>query len=106
MADEVELAMVMGAFEARSGREADLAAALAKYVVLTRDRDDCRNVDLVASTLHPGRLVVVEKWVSPASARAHLDAAETVEMAEAARDLLARPPDLDLLEAISAQDLE
>jgi quinol monooxygenase YgiN len=106
MADEVELAMVVGAFEARSGREADLAAALAKYVVLTRNRDDCRNVDLMASTLHTGRLVVVEKWVSPDAARAHLDAVETVEMAEAARNLLARPPDLDLLEAISAQDLE
>ncbi|HEX6311286.1 MAG TPA: antibiotic biosynthesis monooxygenase [Acidimicrobiia bacterium] len=106
MPDEVELAMVVGVFEARSGREAELAAALAKYVVLTRNRGDCRNVDLVASTVNPGRLVVVEKWVSPRAARAHLDAAETVEMARTARDLLARPPDLDLLEAISAQDLE
>jgi quinol monooxygenase YgiN len=106
MPDEVELAMVVGAFEARSGREADLAAALAKYVVLTRNRDDCRNVDLVASTTYPGRVVVVEKWVSPAAARAHLDAAETVEMAQSVKELLAGPPDLDLLEAISAQDLE
>ena len=106
MADEVELSMVLGVFEARTSREADLAATLAKYVVLTRNRPECRNVDLIASTLHPGRLVVAEKWVSPAAARDHLDAAETVEMANTVRDLLARPPDLDLLEAISAQDLE
>jgi quinol monooxygenase YgiN len=106
MPDEVELAMVTGVFDARTGREAELAAALAKYVVLTRNRDGCRNVDLVASTLHAGRLTVVEKWVSPGAARAHLDADETVEMASTVLDLLARPPDLDLLEAISAQDLE
>jgi quinol monooxygenase YgiN len=50
--------------------------------------------------------VVIEKWESADDARAHLDAAETVEMAQAARDLLAAPPDLDLYESISAQDLE
>ncbi len=98
--------MVVGTFEARTGREAELAAALAKYVVLTRRRGDCRNVDLVASALHPGRVVVLEKWSSPESARAHLDADETVEMATTLRDLLARPPDIDLLDSISAHDLE
>jgi quinol monooxygenase YgiN len=106
MPDDIELAVVVGTFEARTGREEELAATLAKYVVLTRRRGDCRNVDLVASVLHPGRLVVVEKWVTPDAARGHLDALETVEMAEAVRDLLARPPDLDLLESVSAQDLE
>ena len=98
--------MVVGAFEAQAGREEALAAALAKYVVLTRRRPQCRNVDLVASVVHGGRLVVVEKWESADAARTHLDAAETVEMATEAKELLARPPDLDLLESISAQDLE
>jgi quinol monooxygenase YgiN len=74
--------------------------------VLTRRRPHCRNVDLVASGSRPGRLVVIEKWESADDARAHLDAAETVEMATAARDVLAGPPDLDLFESISAQDLE
>jgi quinol monooxygenase YgiN len=50
--------------------------------------------------------VVIEKWESADDARAHLDAAETVEMATSARDVLAGPPDLDLFESISAQDLE
>lgn len=98
--------MVIGTFEARTGREPDLAAALATYVVLTRHRDDCRNVDLVASAVHRGRLVVVEKWASPGSARAHLDADETVDMATVVKDLLARPPEIDLLDSISAHDLE
>ncbi len=98
--------MVVGTFEARTGREPELAAALAKYVVLTRHRDECRNVDLVASAVHPGRLLVLEKWDSPGHARAHLDAEETVEMATTVRNLLARAPEIDLLDSISAHDLE
>jgi quinol monooxygenase YgiN len=103
---EIDLAVVIGRFEARTSRHGDLAAILAKYVVLTRRRSACRNVDLVASASHPGRLVVIEKWESADDARAHLDATETVEMAHAARDVLAGPPDLGLYESISAQDLE
>jgi quinol monooxygenase YgiN len=103
---DLELAVVIGTFEPRTGRQGELAAVLAKYVVLTRRRPPCRNVDLVASGSNSGRLVVIEKWESADDARAHLDAAETVEMAQSARDLLAGPPDLDLYESISAQDLE
>ena len=105
MAD-LELAVVIGSFEARTGRASDLGAVLAKYVVLTRRDPHCRNVDLVASSSRPGRVVVIEKWESADDARAHLDAPETVEMATTARDMLAGPPDLDLYESISAQDLE
>ena len=39
---------------ARSGREADLAGVLAKYVVVTRNAPGCRNVDLAASIAVPG----------------------------------------------------
>ncbi len=103
---DLELAVVIGIFQARTGREADVAEVLAKYVVLTRRQPACRNVDLVASGSRPGRFVVIEKWESADGARAHLDAAETVEMAEAARGVLAGAPDLDLFDSISAQDLE
>jgi quinol monooxygenase YgiN len=103
---DLELAVVIGSFEARTGRQGALAAVLAKYVVLTRRRPSCRNVDLVASGSNSARVVVIEKWESADDARAHLDAPETVEMAQAARELLAGPPDLDLYESISAQDLE
>jgi quinol monooxygenase YgiN len=106
VADEIELAVLVGRFEAVPGREEALAGVLAKYVVLTRHQPQCRNVDLVASVLHPGRYVVIEKWSTPDGPRAHLDHPETVEMAESARPLLAAAPDLDLCEAVSAQDLE
>ena len=82
-----------------------LVPVLAKYVVLTRMHPGCRNVDLCASVTTPGRLLVVEKWESPSAQRAHFDSDDMVEMAQACRGLLAAPPDIDLLEGISAHDL-
>jgi quinol monooxygenase YgiN len=102
-ADEVELTVVILRFEAADPEA--LLSVLAKYVVLARGHPGCRNIDLVASVTHPGRLVVVQKWSSPEAQRAHFDSADMVEMAEACRGLLAQPPDIDLLEAISAHDL-
>jgi quinol monooxygenase YgiN len=104
--EDVEIWVVAGLYQARSGREADLGAVLARYVVLTRGVDGCRNVDLVASAGTPGRFLVIEKWEDADAQRAHLDAEIMVEMATAATPLLAGAPDLDLYEAISAYDLE
>jgi quinol monooxygenase YgiN len=106
MTDDVEIWVVAGRFQARSGREAELAGVLATYVVLTRGVDGCRNVDLVASAGTPGKFLVIEKWDDPDAQRAHLDAPVMVDMATAATPLLAGAPDLDLYEAISAHDLE
>ncbi|MGZ8734109.1 MAG: putative quinol monooxygenase [Acidimicrobiia bacterium] len=105
MAEDVELSIVAGSFSARSGREADLAAVLAKYVVVTRNAPGCRNVDLAASITTPGRFLVVEKWDDADAQAAHLDSDEMVEMAKAASGMLTGPPDLDLFAAISAHDL-
>jgi len=102
---EVELSVVLAVFEARTGRVEALAALLANYVVVTRRASDCRNVDLVASVIEPGRFVVVEKWGSPEAQRAHMDAPETVALAQECRDLLSSPPRFDLCEAVSAHDL-
>ena len=82
-----------------------LLGVLAKYVVLTRMHDGCRNVDLCASVTMPGRYLVIEKWATATAQRAHLDSAAMVEMAEACRGLLTGPPDVDLLEGVSAHDL-
>jgi quinol monooxygenase YgiN len=49
--------------------------------------------------------VLIEKWESPDVQRAHFDSPEMVEMAEAAVPLLESPPDIDLLEGLSAHDL-
>ena len=100
---EVELTLVT--MEFRSERPEALMPVLAKYVVLSRGHPGCRNIDLCASIAAPGRYVIIEKWDSPEAQQAHFDSAEMVEMARACTGLLTAPPDIDLLEGISAHDL-
>lgn len=82
-----------------------LRPLLAKYVVMARDEPGCRNVDLLTSATTAGRYVVVAKWDSPEAQRTHFDGAVMVELAEGCRGLLSRPPEIDLLDPISAHDL-
>lgn len=100
---EVELTLVT--MEFRTAKPEALMPVLAKYVVLSRGHDGCRNIDLCASVATPGRFVVIEKWDSPEAQQAHFDSPEMVEMARACTGLLSAPPAIDLLEGISAHDL-
>jgi quinol monooxygenase YgiN len=101
----VELAVVAGVFDARPGREAELGAVLARYVVVSRGHPGCRNIDLVTSLTTPGRFLVYEKWESPAHQRSHLGSQAMTELAGSATPLLSAPPELGLYEAVSAHDL-
>lgn len=103
--DDVDLAVVAGTFEAIPGREEELAAVLARYVVLSRGHAGCRNIDLVASLTEPGRFLVYEKWESLDDQRAHMESYDMSEMAAAALPLLARAPDLGLFAGVSAHDI-
>jgi quinol monooxygenase YgiN len=96
--------MVTMAFDATD--PARLQAVLARYVVLSRGHAGCRNIDLALSTTHPDRFVVVQKWETSAHQRAHFDSDDMVEMARSCEGLLASPPQIDLLEPISAHDLQ
>src|SRR5215475_427477 len=102
MADEVDLTIVSMRFHAAD--RAQLEAVLARYVVASRGHSGCRNIDLCASVSHPGRYLVVEKWESPEAQRAHFDSDEMVAMAKACEGILAEPPDIELLAAVSAHD--
>ena len=106
MAGEVEIAVLTAVFTARPERESELAAVLARYVVLTRGEPGCRNVDLLTSATESGKFVVIEKWETPGDARSHLDTELMTAMASAAIPLLAGPPAIDLLDTISAHDLD
>jgi quinol monooxygenase YgiN len=100
---EPELTLVTMVFDAADVDR--LQAVLAKYVVMSRGHPGCRNIDLCASATHPARFVIVQKWESPDAQRTHFDSSEMVEMAESCRGLLTGPPAIDLLETISAHDL-
>lgn len=103
---EVQISVVAGLFQARSGKEAELAATLARYVVLTRSVTGVRNVDLVTSASTTGRFLIVEKWDDADAQRSHLDSDAMVTMATQSGPLLTQLPDLELYDVISAHDLE
>lgn len=103
MAEDVEIVVVTMAFDA-TDLDA-LLSVLAKYVVLSRGHEGCRNIDLCASVTKPERVVIVQKWESSEAQAAHFDSPEMVEMAQACLGLLSAPPEIDLLEGISAHDL-
>ena len=103
MPDEVELTIVTMQF--RTDRPEALMPVLSKYVVLSRGHAGCRNIDLCASVANPGRFTIIEKWETPEAQRVHFDSPDMVEMATACTGLLSAPPDIDLLEGISAHDL-
>ena len=101
----IELTVMMGVFDAAAGREEDLAAVLARYVVVSRTEEGCRNIDLVASMLTPGRFVVYEKWESPDAQATHMTGETMAQLVEGVSVLLSGPPDLGLFLAVSAHDL-
>jgi quinol monooxygenase YgiN len=101
--ESVETALLT--MELDAADPAVLAPVLAKYVVVTRGQDGCRNVDLCTSTTQPGRFVVISKWPTPDGPRRHLDSPAAVEMAKGCEGLLTRAPRIDLLEGVSAHDL-
>jgi quinol monooxygenase YgiN len=102
----VDLTIVTMTFDTSGpGSAEQLVEILAKYVVVSRMHPGCRNIDLCASVTSNGRLVVIEKWESPAAQRAHFDSEAMVEMAQSCRPLLVGPPAIELLDGISAHDL-
>ncbi len=104
--DDLELTVVTLSLDAiDEAASAQLMSVLAKYVVVSRGQDGCRNIDLVSSVTQPNRFLLVQKWDSPATQQAHFDSADMVEMAQACRGLLSRPPTVELWEVMSAHDL-
>lgn len=103
MSEEIDLTIVTMSFDASDPER--LLAVLAKYVVVSRGHAGCRNIDLAASTTHPGRILVIEKWETPADQARHFDSDEMVAMAAACNGLLTKAPDIELLAPISAHDL-
>ena len=103
MTNDVDMVMVTMDFSTND--PSALAPILAKYVVMSRGHDGCRNIDLCSSTTTPGRLTIIQKWESLEAQRLHFDSPDMVEMAEASYGLLTGPPRMDLLDPISAHDL-
>ncbi len=103
MADDVRLTVVTLRFQATD--PGALLAILSKYVVVSRMHPGCRNIDLCGSATEPGALLLIEKWETPTAQQAHFDSPDMVEMARSCAGLLARAPQVDLWDGLSAHDL-
>lgn len=103
--DDQSMAVVVGTFDARPGQGREVGALLARYAVMSRREEGCRNIDLVASLTTPERFLVYEKWESLPAQAEHLSSPAFRELAETVAPLLDRPADFGLYEAISAHDL-
>ncbi len=101
--DDAEITLVTIRFQTTDPER--LLGVLAKYVVLSRQHQGCRNMDLTASVTTAGRFVVIQKWDGPESQQTHFNSGEMIEMAEACSGILDFPPEIDLLEGLSAHDL-
>jgi quinol monooxygenase YgiN len=106
LAADLDIAVVTATFDAAPGHVEPLLAALSRYVVLTRNVRECRNVDLVASVTQRGRFLVIEKWDSADAVQAHLDSELMADMAREVLPTLASKPAIDLYDTISAHDLD
>lgn len=101
--DREDLVIVTMIFDAADAPP--VAALLSRYVVMSRGHPGCRNIDLCRSLTVDDRFVVISKWASNATQRAHLDSPEMVQLAHSIIGHLRSPPTIDLLEGISAHDL-
>jgi quinol monooxygenase YgiN len=100
---DVELTMVTMTFDATD--PGALQGVLAHSVVVSRGQAGCRNIDLALSSTRADRFVIIQKWATSEDQRAHFDSSAMVEMARACDGLLTAPPQIDLLDPISAHDL-
>ena len=100
---DLEIALVQLTFDANDAEL--LLPVLSKYVVMTRNQPECRNADLCVSCTHANHFLIIEKWDSEEAARADFVSGVMVEMAESCSGILAHRPDVELLEGLSAHDL-
>lgn len=103
--EPVDVEPVLVTLQFESDDPERLVSLLARYVVLTRTHEGCRNVDLVASVTVPGRFLVLQKWSTAADQRRHFDSDAMVDLAASCEGLLRTAPLIDLHEGVSMHDL-
>ena len=81
---------IVAIFEATSGREDDLAAALEALIAPTRAEAGCLNYDLHRDLEQPGRFLFYENWATRAHWDAHMQSPHLVRHKETSGPLVAR----------------
>ena len=85
---------VVATFEARTGKEAELRAALTSLVGPTRKEAGCLNYDLHQSPEQAGKFMFHENWTSKALLDAHLQSPHLKALVDRLDGLCVRFPEI------------
>jgi quinol monooxygenase YgiN len=98
-------ALVFVRFFPKAGQEALVESILRGMVVSTRQEPGCLRYDLYASVTAPGGIVfcLVEKYADDAAAGAHRETPHYKDYRARIIDLLERPIEVTMLEALDVQ---
>jgi quinol monooxygenase YgiN len=83
--------------QVKDGTGAKFEAAFAKAIKATRQEKGCLAYDLNRDAKTPTRYVVYERWQNLAALEAHLQAAHFATLMTEIGDLLAAPPDVQVV---------
>ena len=89
---------VVATFQARSGKEAELRAALIGLLAPTRNETGCLNYDVHQSVDDPAKFLFHENWTSKAHLDAHLQSAHVKALRPRVDELCTEFPQITLWE--------
>jgi Uncharacterized conserved protein len=92
---------VFATFEARSGKEAELRAALIGLVAPTRKEAGCLSYDFHSASDNSAKFISYETWASKAQADAHLQSPHVVALLPRVGELCTGFPQITEWERIS-----
>lgn len=95
------LLTVIATLRARPGKEAELKDYLTTLVGYTRTEMGCVAYDLNQQQDDPGLFVIVEYWTGRSALDQHMSMPYMQEFAASVGDLLAGPPQLQLLDMVT-----
>ena len=91
---------VVATFQARSGKESELRAALIGLVTPTRKEAGCLNYDVLQAVDDPAKFLFHENWTSKAHLDAHLQSPHVQALLPRVDELCTGFPQITLWEAI------
>jgi quinol monooxygenase YgiN len=95
-----KIVTVVATFQARSGKETELRAALLGLVAPTRKEAGCLNYDVHQSPEEPAKFLFHENWTSKAALDAHLQSAHVKALFPRVDELCVAFPEISVWEKI------
>lgn len=92
---------VIATLRAKPGKENEVKDYMTALVGYTRAEMGCLDYDLHQSQADPSVFVMYENWTDRSELDKHLAMPYMVEFAQAAKDLLSSPPDMQYLDMVS-----